>query len=73
MPNYKVGLPPEGWIKSYELAMEMLDVHDVVCDMMLDGPGGTWLKSLPANSINSWAELKALLSKTFKGHASSLL
>ncbi len=32
--------------------------------MMLEGTARTWLKSLPANSINSWDELKP---KDFKG------
>ena len=49
--------------------MEMLDVNDVVCakyfTMMLDGPARTWLKGLPANSINSCAELKACLIQNF--------
>ena len=51
--------------------MEMLDVNDVVCakyfTMMLDGPARTWLKGLPANSINSWAKLKARFIQNFKG------
>ena len=34
--------------------------------MMLDGPARTWLKGLPANSINSWAELKARFIQNFK-------
>ena len=42
VPNYTADQPPEAWIESYELAMEMLDVNDVVCakyfTMMLDGP-----------------------------------
>ena len=63
VPNYTADLLSEAWIKSYELAMEMLDVNDAVCakyfTMMLDGLARTWLKGLPANSVNSWAELKA--------------
>ena len=51
-------------------AMEMLDVDEAVCaiyfTMMLDGTARTWLKSLPANSINSWDELKAKLIANFK-------
>ena len=43
--NYTVAQPPDAWIESYELAMEMLDVNDVVCakyfTMMLDGPART--------------------------------
>ena len=31
VPNYTADQPPEAWIESYELAMEMLDVNDVVC------------------------------------------
>ena len=31
VPNYTADLPPEAWIESYELAMEMLDVSDAVC------------------------------------------
>ena len=31
VPNYTVDLPPDAWIESYELAMEMLDVSDAVC------------------------------------------
>ena len=34
--------------------------------MMLDGPTRTWLKGLPPNSINSWAELKARFIQKFK-------
>ena len=48
----------------------MLDVNDVVCakyfTMKLDGPARTWLKGLPPNSINSWAELKAHFIQNFK-------
>src|SRR3989337_1959321 len=71
VPNYTADLPPDAWIESYELAMEMLDVNDVVCakyfTLMLDGPARTWLKGLPPNSINSWAELKARFIKNFQG------
>ena len=67
VPNYTADLPPEAWIESYELAMEMLDVSDAVCAkyfiMMLEGPARTWLKGLPPNTINSWAELKAKFIK----------
>ena len=63
VPNYTADLPPESWVESYEMAMEMLDVDEAACakyfTMMLDGTACTWLKSLPANSIGSWAELKA--------------
>ena len=62
VPNYTADRPPEAWIESYEMAMEMLDVSDAACakyfTMMLDGTARTWLKSLPTNSIGSWAELK---------------
>ena len=48
VPNYTADQPPESWIESYELALEMLDVNDAVCakyfTMMLDGPARTWLK-----------------------------
>ena len=50
--------------------MEMLHVSDATCaeyfTMMLDGPAHTWLKGLPANSIRSWAELKARFIQKFK-------
>lgn len=40
--NYTADQPPEAWIESYKLAMEMLDVNDAMCakyfTMMLDGP-----------------------------------
>ena len=71
MPNYIADLPPEAWIESYELAMEMLDVNDTVSakyfTMMLEGPARTWLKGMPPNSISSWAELKARFIKNFQG------
>ena len=71
MPNYTADLPPEAWIESYELAMEMLDVSDAVCAkyfiMMLEGLARTWLKGLPPNTINSWAKLKAKFIKNFQG------
>ena len=51
--------------------MEMLDVSDAACakyfTMMLEGPALTWLKSLPPNSINTWAELKDGFIKNFPG------
>ena len=31
VPNYTADLPPEAWIKSYEMAVELLDVIDVAC------------------------------------------
>ena len=62
VPNYIADLQPESWVESYEMAMEMLDVDEAVCakyfTMMLEGTARTWLKSLPANSVRSWAELK---------------
>ena len=35
VPSYTTHLPPKGWIESYELAMEMLDVNDDVCAKIL--------------------------------------
>ena len=71
VPNYTADLLPKVWIESYELALEMLDVNDDVCakyfTMMLDGPAHTWLKGFPANSIISWAELKARFVQNYKG------
>ena len=73
--NYTADLSPETWVESYEMAMEMLDVDDAACakyfTMMLEGATRTWLKSLPANSIRSWAELRAWFVQNFKVHASS--
>jgi hypothetical protein len=70
VPNYTADQPPEAWIESYEMAMEMLDVNDAVCakyfTMMLDGPARTWLKGLPTNSISSWAQLKARFIQNFR-------
>ena len=70
VPNYTVDLPPEAWVESYEMAMEMLDVDEAACakyfTMMLEGTARTWLKSLPANSIRSWAELRARFIQNFK-------
>ena len=41
VPNYTADLPPEAWIESYEMAMEMLDVDEAACakyfTMMLEG------------------------------------
>ena len=40
VPNYTADLPPETWVESYEMAMELLDVDDAACakyfTMMLD-------------------------------------
>ena len=70
VPNYTADLSPETWVKSYEMAMEMLDVDDAACakyfTMMLEGTARTWLKSLPANSIRSWAELRARFIQNFE-------
>ena len=69
-PNCTVDQPPEAWIESYEMAMEMLDVSDAVCakyfTMMLDGQARTWLKGLPPNSIRSWAELMMRFIQNFR-------
>ena len=50
--------------------MDLLDVNDAKCTkyftMMLDGLAQAWLKGLPPNSINSWAELKACFIQNFK-------
>ena len=63
VPNYTADQPPKGWVESYEMVMELLDVGDAACakyfTMMLDGTARTWLIGLPANSIGSGAELKA--------------
>ena len=70
VPNYTADLQPEAWVESYEMAMEMLDVDEAVCakyfTMMLEGTARTWLKSLPTNSIGSWAELKHRFIQNFK-------
>ncbi|KAI4996405.1 hypothetical protein ZWY2020_051190 [Hordeum vulgare] len=71
VPNYTPDLEPGAWIESYELAMDMLDVSEAVCakyfTMMLKGTACTWLKNLPPNSINTWAELKERFVKNFRG------
>lgn len=71
VPNYMTDLEPGAWVESYELAMDMLDVSDVVCakyfTVMLEGTTHTWLKNLPPNSINTWAELKERIVKNFRG------
>jgi len=50
--------------------MALLEVSDAACakyfTIMLDGTTRTWLKGLPANSIGSWAELKARFIQNFK-------
>lgn len=52
------------------MATELLDVSEAACakyfPLMLDGTARTWLKGLPANSIGSWAELKARFIQNFK-------
>ena len=70
VPNYTADLQPRAWIESYEMAMELLEVRDAAMakyfTMMLDGTTRSWLKGLPPNSINSWAELKARFIQNFK-------
>src|SRR3954463_1392732 len=70
VPNYTADQPLETWVESYEIAMEMLDVDDAACakyfTMMLEGTARTWLKSLPPNSISSWAQLWAQFISNFK-------
>ena len=70
VPNYTTDLPPEAWVESNEMAMDLLDVDDAACAkyfmMMLEGTTRNWLKWLPANSIGSWAELKARFIQNFK-------
>ena len=77
VPNNTVDQPPEAWVKSYEMAMEMLDVDEAACakyfTMMLEGTARTWLKNLPANSIGSWAELRARFIQNFKDKLFSYL
>ena len=52
------------------MAMKMLDVSEATFakyfTMMLEGTARTWLMGLPANSIGSWAELKARFIQNFK-------
>ncbi|KAI5011600.1 hypothetical protein ZWY2020_013737 [Hordeum vulgare] len=71
VPNYTPDLEPASWIETYEIAMDMLDVNEAVCaryfTMMLEGSARTWLKNLPPNSIQSWAELKERFIKNFRG------
>ena len=31
VPNYTIDQPPEEWVESYEMAMEMLDVDEAAC------------------------------------------
>lgn len=70
VPNYTADLSPEAWVESYEMAMEMLDVDEAACakyfTVMLEGMARTWLKSLPPNSISSWAQLRARFIQNFK-------
>ena len=60
VPNYAADLQRVAWIESYEMAMELLEVNDAAMakyfTMMLDGTARNWLKALPPNSGNSWAE-----------------
>ena len=67
VPNYTMGQPPEAWIESYEMAMEMLDVGDAACakyfTMMLDGTARTWLKGLPTNWV--MGRVKSLVYSEF--------
>ena len=57
VPNYTTNQPPGAWVESYEMAMEMLDVDEAAYakyfTMMLEGTARTWLKNLPANSVES--------------------
>ncbi len=75
VPNYTADLPPEAWIESYEMAMEMLDVDEAACakyfTMMLEGTARTWLKSLPPNSISTWAQLRAPYHPILSAHGPS--
>ena len=52
------------------MAMVLLDVSEAACakyfPLMLEGTARTWLKGLPANSIGSWAKLKARFIQNFK-------
>ena len=68
--NYTADLQPGAWIESYEMAMELFEVNNAAMakyfTMMLDGTARSWLKGLPPNSINSWAELKACFIQNFK-------
>ena len=45
VPNYTADQPPELWVESYEMAMEMLDVDEAACakyfTMMLEGTAHT--------------------------------
>ena len=45
MPNYTADQPPEAWVESYEMAMEMLDVSEAAYTkyftMMLEGMART--------------------------------
>lgn len=70
VPNYTADLSLEAWVESYEMAMEMLDVDETACakyfTMMLEGTTRTWLKSLPPNSISSWAQLRTRFIQNFK-------
>ena len=49
VPNYTADQPPEVWVESYEMAMEMLDVDEAACakyfTVMLEGTTRTWLKT----------------------------
>ena len=49
VPNYTADLQPGAWIKSYEMAMELLEVSDAAMakyfTMMLDGMARSWLKA----------------------------
>ena len=70
MKGTELPLQPGAWIESYEMAMELLEVSDAAMakyfTMMLEGTARTWLKNLPANSIGSWAELRARFIQNFK-------
>ena len=52
------------------MALELLDVSEAAgakyFPLMMEGTAWTWLKGLPANSIGSWAKLKAQFIQNFK-------
>lgn len=63
--------------QNYELAMDMLDVSDVVCakhlTMMLEGPARTWFKNLPPNSINTWGGAEGMFYQKLQGTCKRLM
>ena len=70
-PKYNGTVKPEDWLTDYTTAIGIAGGNRRLAlryaPLMLQGSARTWLKSLPAGSINAWVDFEQAFVRNFTG------